>query len=128
MDDILAYIDDHLEETIARLQAFCRQPSVAAEGAGMEEMADLVYRTLERVGAQVELVPTDGFPVVLGRLAGSGDKTLMFYNHYDVQPPDPLELWESPPFAAEIRDGHLYARGVADNKGNLVARMAAVEA
>jgi acetylornithine deacetylase/succinyl-diaminopimelate desuccinylase-like protein len=73
-------------------------------------------------------VPTGGFPVVLGRLAGSSDKTLMFYNHYDVQPPDPLELWQSPPFAAEIRDGHLYARGVADNKGNLVARMAAVEA
>ncbi len=52
----------------------------------------------------------------------------MFYNHYDVQPPEPLELWDSPPFAAEIRDGHLYARGVADNKGNLVARLAAVEA
>jgi acetylornithine deacetylase/succinyl-diaminopimelate desuccinylase-like protein len=128
VDDILAYIDDHMEETIERLQVFCRQPSVAAEGAGMEEMAELVRRTLEQVGAQAELVPTGGFPVVLGRLAGSGSKTLMFYNHYDVQPPDPLELWESPPFAAEIRDGHLYARGVADNKGNLVARMAAVEA
>jgi acetylornithine deacetylase/succinyl-diaminopimelate desuccinylase-like protein len=52
----------------------------------------------------------------------------MFYNHYDVQPPEPLELWDSPPFAADIRDGHLYARGAADNKGNLVARLAAVEA
>ena len=52
----------------------------------------------------------------------------MFYNHYDVQPPEPLDQWHSPPFAAEIRDGHFYARGVADNKGNLVARLAAVEA
>jgi acetylornithine deacetylase/succinyl-diaminopimelate desuccinylase-like protein len=128
VDDILAYIDDHMEGTIERLQTFCRQPSIAAQGAGMGEMAELVHRTLEQVGAQAELVPTDGFPVVLGRLASTGPKTLMFYNHYDVQPPDPLELWESPPFAAEIRDEHLYARGVADNKGNLVARLAAVEA
>ncbi len=128
MDDILAYIDDHMEETVARLQTFCRQPSIAAQGAGMAEMAELVGRTLAEAGFQVELVPTGGFPVVLGHLAGAGARTLMFYNHYDVQPPEPLELWESPPFAAEIREGHLYARGVADNKGNTVARLAAVEA
>jgi acetylornithine deacetylase/succinyl-diaminopimelate desuccinylase-like protein len=128
MDDILTYIDEHLEGTIGRLQAFCRQPSIAAQGVGMAEMAELVRRTLEESGAQVELVPTAGYPVVVGRLAGAGSKTLMFYNHYDVQPPEPLELWDSPPFAAEIRDGYLYARGVADNKGNLVARLAAVEA
>ena len=128
MDDILAYVDQHMEETVARLEAFCRQPSIAAQGEGMHEMAELVGTALRRVGAQVELVPTDGFPVVVGRLSGTSPKTLMFYNHYDVQPPDPLELWDSPPFAAEIRDGHLYARGVADNKGNLVARLAAIEA
>ena len=52
----------------------------------------------------------------------------LVYGHYDVQPPEPLELWDSPPFAAEIRDGKLYARGAADNKGNLVARLCAVEA
>jgi acetylornithine deacetylase/succinyl-diaminopimelate desuccinylase-like protein len=128
MKDILAYIESHMEETIARLQAFCRQPSIAAQGVGMAEMADLVRHTLGDAGAQAELVPTAGYPVVVGRFAGEGSKTLMFYNHYDVQPPEPLELWDSPPFAAEIRDGHLYARGVADNKGNLVARLAAVEA
>lgn len=128
MDDILAYIDNHLEQTIVRLQVFCRQPSIAAQGMGMDQMAELVRQGLEQIGAQVELVPTGGYPVVLGHLAGRSSKTLMFYNHYDVQPPDPLELWQSPPFGAEIRDGHLYARGVADNKGNLVARMAAVEA
>jgi acetylornithine deacetylase/succinyl-diaminopimelate desuccinylase-like protein len=117
-----------MEEMVARLQAFCRQPSIAAQGEGMAEMAELVRQSLERAGAEAELVPTDGYPVVLGRFAGRSSKTLMFYNHYDVQPPDPLELWKSPPFAAEVRDGHLYARGVADNKGNLVARLAAVEA
>ena len=128
MDDILTYIEHHMQDTVARLQAFCRQPSIAAQGVGMAEMAGLARRTLAEAGAQVELVPTAGYPVVVGRFAGAGSKTLMFYNHYDVQPPEPLELWDSPPFAAEIRDGRLYARGVADNKGNLVARLAAVEA
>jgi acetylornithine deacetylase/succinyl-diaminopimelate desuccinylase-like protein len=94
----------------------------------MAEMAELVARTLAAAGGQVEVAKTGGYPVVVGRFAGTGRRTLMFYNHYDVQPPEPLELWESPPFAAEIREGHLYARGVADNKGNLVARLAAVEA
>jgi acetylornithine deacetylase/succinyl-diaminopimelate desuccinylase-like protein len=128
MNDILAYIDDHLDETIARLQVFCRQPSIAAQGVGMADMAELVHRTLVEAGAQAEVVPTAGYPAALGRFAGTGARTLMFYNHYDVQPPEPLELWDSPPFGAEIRDGCLYARGVADNKGNLVARLAAVEA
>jgi acetylornithine deacetylase/succinyl-diaminopimelate desuccinylase-like protein len=128
MDDILTYIDEHLEGTVDRLQVFCRQPSIAAQQVGMSEMADLARRTLEAAGAQAELVPTDGYPIVVGRLAGTSAKTLMFYNHYDVQPPEPLEQWDSPPFAAEIRDGYLYARGVADNKGNLIARLAAVEA
>jgi acetylornithine deacetylase/succinyl-diaminopimelate desuccinylase-like protein len=128
MDDVLAHVESHFDETVARLQTFCQQPSIAAQGAGMAEMADLVARTLAAAGAQVEVVPTGGYPVVLGRFGGAGARTLMFYNHYDVQPPEPLELWESPPFAAEVRDGHLYARGVADNKGNLVARLAAVEA
>lgn len=134
MDDVLNYIDAHLQQTIARLQAFCRQPSIAAQGTGMDEMAELVRHTLAEAGAEVELVPTAGYPVVVGRFCGAGErgtgekKTLMFYNHYDVQPPEPLDQWHSPPFAAEIRDGHLYARGAADNKGNLVARLAAVEA
>ncbi len=128
MDDILAYVDHHLDRTITRLQSFCRQPSIAAQGVGMAEMAGLVLQALEEAGAEVESVPTGGYPVVLGRFSGRRSQTLMFYNHYDVQPPEPLELWESPPFVAEIRDGHLYARGAADNKGNLVARLAAVEA
>ncbi len=128
MDDILTYIDSHMDDTIARLQAFCRQPSIAAQGLGMAEMAELVRATLAETGAQVELIPTAGYPVVLGRFAGAGTKTLMFYNHYDVQPPEPLELWDTPPFSPEIRDGCLFARGVGDNKGNFVARLAAVEA
>jgi acetylornithine deacetylase/succinyl-diaminopimelate desuccinylase-like protein len=128
MDDILTYIDEHMAQQVRQLQRFCRQPSIAAQGEGMADMAELVQQTLSALGAQAHLVSTPGYPVVVGHMAGSGSKTLMFYNHYDVQPPEPLDLWTSPPFAAQIREGHLYARGVADNKGNLVARLAAVEA
>ncbi len=128
MDDILQYIDQHLDETVARLQTLCRQPSIAAQGTGMAETAEMVRQMLAETGGQTEIVPGAGYPFVVGRFAGTSSKTLMFYNHYDVQPPEPLELWESPPFAAEIRAGRIYARGVADNKGNLAARLAAVEA
>ncbi len=62
MNDILAYIESHMEDTIARLQAFCRQPSIAAQGMGMAEMAELVRRTLAEAGAEAELVPTAGYP------------------------------------------------------------------
>jgi acetylornithine deacetylase/succinyl-diaminopimelate desuccinylase-like protein len=129
MEKVLQYIDDHADEFIARVQALCRQPSIAAQGIGMEEMAAMVTEMLRGLGADAHLVPTSGYPVVFGQIGGpAGSKTLGFYNHYDVQPPEPLELWESEPFAAEIRDGHIYARGVADNKGNLVSRICAVEA
>jgi len=129
MERVLQYIDHHADEFIARVQTLCRQPSIAAQGIGMEETASLVMDMLRQIGADARLVPTAGYPVVFGEIASpSGSKTLGFYNHYDVQPPEPLELWEVDPFAAEIREGHIYARGVADNKANLVSRMCAVEA
>lgn len=129
MKKVLQYIDDHADEFIARVQTLCRQPSIAAQGIGMDETAAMVTHLLRGIGADARLVPTSGYPVVFGQIAGPpGSKTLGFYNHYDVQPPEPLELWHSDPFAAEIRDGHIYARGVADNKANLVSRICAVEA
>lgn len=99
MDDVLVYIDHHLEETIERLQKFCRQPSIAAHDLGMAEMADLVRESLDQAGARAELVPTGGYPVLMGRFAGVSAKTLMFYNHYDVQPPAglmALSRWSRP--------------------------------
>ena len=128
MQDIYDYIDQHADEYVARLRALCRQPSIAAQAKGMAETADMVIELLRQIGAEPQLIPTEGFPVAFGAIQGRAPRTLSFYDHYDVQPPEPLELWDSDPFAAEIRDGRIWARGAADNKGNLVARACAVEA
>jgi acetylornithine deacetylase/succinyl-diaminopimelate desuccinylase-like protein len=128
MQDIFDHIDRHADDYVEKLRGLCRQPSIAAQGTGMAETAEKVAALIRELGADVQVLPTDGFPVVFGPLTGRSTKTLSFYDHYDVQPPEPLELWDSEPFAAEVRDGRIWARGVADNKGNLVARTCAVEA
>ena len=121
-----AAVDEQRSELTAELQAICRQPSIAAQGVGMEETAQMVGDLMAAAGLAPELVPTPGFPVVYGELDLGKPRTLLFYNHYDVQPPEPLDEWTHPPFGAEIHDGKLYARGVSDNKGNLVARLQAI--
>ena len=128
LESVFAWIDAHQEAAIADLQRYCRQPSIAAQGAGMEEMAAIVAADLRDLGAETTLVATPGYPVAVGRLDGDSPRRVMVYNHYDVQPPEPLEEWRTPPFEAAIQDGVLYARGVADNKGNVVARMWAARA
>ena len=128
MDDVFQVIDKRRDVYLDWLVRLCRQPSIAAQNVGMEETAQLVEEMLVNIGASVQRIPTKGYPVVFGEIAGTDGKTLAFYDHYDVQPPDPLDLWESDPFEPIIRDGTFYARGVSDNKGNLVARLAAVDA
>lgn len=123
-----AYIDAHLDDTIADLARLCAVPSVAAQGRGIGPCADLVAELLRRRGFATEIVPSAGNPVVLGDQAGASPRTLLCYNHYDVQPAEPLELWTSPPFELTRRDGKLFARGAADDKGELAGRIAAVEA
>jgi acetylornithine deacetylase/succinyl-diaminopimelate desuccinylase-like protein len=122
------YIDDHLDETFAELGSLCAQPSVSATGEGIAECAQVVADMLRRRGFKVEIMPTAGNPVVYGEVDGTSDKTLLLYNHYDVQPPEPYELWTSPPFEMTKRDGKLYARGVSDDKGHIVCRLAALDA
>jgi acetylornithine deacetylase/succinyl-diaminopimelate desuccinylase-like protein len=128
MENVLRYIDHHRDEFVERLKVLLSQPSVAAQNLGMEPCAKLVQQMLEGIGFQTQMLPTDGFPVVYGELQGERDRVLMFYDHYDVQPPEPLELWESDPWSPQIRDGKLYARGSSDNKGDLMARLCALEA
>jgi acetylornithine deacetylase/succinyl-diaminopimelate desuccinylase-like protein len=128
LEPVLTWIEAQREAAVADLQRFCRQPSISAQGQGMREMAQLVAESLHELGAETSLASTQGFPVVVGHLAGESTRRLAIYDHYDVQPPEPLEAWSVPPFEAAIREGRLYARGVADNKGNLVARLWAVRA
>jgi acetylornithine deacetylase/succinyl-diaminopimelate desuccinylase-like protein len=125
MDAFIAHnLDRYVEET-ARL---CAQPSVSATGQGVAACADLVAETLAGHGLEVQKLSTPGQPVVVGRAVGASERTLLFYNHYDVQPPEPLEQWHSPPFQPAVREGALYGRGAADDKGELVARLAALDA
>jgi acetylornithine deacetylase/succinyl-diaminopimelate desuccinylase-like protein len=127
MQAFYSYLDSHREAFLEELKRYLRQPSVAAQSLGMTEMAQLAKERLEARGFKVQILPTGGHPVVYGEL-GEGPKTLLIYDHYDVQPPEPLDLWVSPPFEPTERDGNLYARGVADNKSDQMCRMQAIEA
>lgn len=129
LKDVYRYIDEHANEYIASLQRMLRQPSIAAQGVGMTEMAAMVEQDLKDLGFAPKQVDTrGGYPVVYGEKKGASDKTLSFYDHYDVQPADPLDEWTGDPWSGEIRDGRIYARGVSDNKGNIAARFAAIDA
>ncbi len=128
LEKTYAAIDARRTEFTAELQAICRQPSIAAQGVGMQEAGAMVRDLMEKSGLKVQFIQTPGYPVVFGELDVGAPKTLLFYDHYDVQPPEPLEEWTHPPFGAEIHDGVLYARGCSDNKGNLVARLQAIRA
>ena len=128
MDKIFVHIESHAEEYLARLRRACAQPSISAQGQGLDEMAKLAAGMVRDVGLSVELVPTDRAPVVLGRIDAGSERTLLLYNHYDVQPVEPLDEWTTPPFEPDVRDGFFYARGAADNKGAIVSRVCALEA
>lgn len=133
MSERFAAIDRHLaqqmEDRVAELSVLCRVPSVSARHEGVDECAVLVADLLAGRGFSVEIISSDGHPIVLAHAGGANPaRTMLLYNHYDVQPPEPLELWESPPFQPEVRDGKVFARGAKDDKGELVARLAAIDA
>ena len=129
VEQAYSYIDAHLDNALADAVRYCRQPSVSAHGAGLEECAVLTGQILREAGLTAKLLPGAGGPsIVHGHMPGASDKTLLLYNHYDVQPPDPLDQWTSPPFEPRLAEGKLYARGVADTKGNVIARLWAIRA
>jgi acetylornithine deacetylase/succinyl-diaminopimelate desuccinylase-like protein len=128
MHYIDGYLEENLDQSIQELTVLCAQPSVAAQNWGVTECAQLVENMLRKRGFSTKIYPTDGSPVVLAEREGRSEKTLLFYNHYDVQPPEPLELWQSPPFEPSLRDGKLFARGVSDDKGHIVSRLFAIDA
>jgi acetylornithine deacetylase/succinyl-diaminopimelate desuccinylase-like protein len=122
------YVDRHARAFTERLQSLCRMPSVAARGVGMRAVAEAVEQLMRRAGAGTRSIKMgSGYPILYGE-CGAGQRSIVVYGHYDVQPVGHLTDWSSGPFAAAISDGKLYARGASNSKGDLVARLAAVEA
>jgi acetylornithine deacetylase/succinyl-diaminopimelate desuccinylase-like protein len=128
VEQFYTYVEEHEGAFLEQLTRLCSQPSIAAQGVGITETAQLVLRMVQALGADARLIEVPGGPPVVYGEIGEGERTLIIYDHYDVQPPEPLELWESEPFSPQVREGFLYCRGVADNKGDLVSRLQAIEA
>ena len=125
---VFARIEDNRAAFLDRLIAYLKHPSISAENIGIDEVGALLVEMLTEIGLETRLVPTDGHPMVVARWEKApGKPTVLLYGHYDVQPPDPLDKWVSPPFEPAIRDGRLYARGVGDNKGQHFAQILAIE-
>src|SRR5690606_10387693 len=112
---------------------FLRIPSISADTkykGDVQRAADWLRDELTRIGMDtVEVIPTAGHPIVYAEKSAAGDApTILIYGHYDVQPPDPLDLWTSPPFEPVIRDGQIWARGACDDKGQIYMHVKAIEA
>lgn len=131
--DLASYFDAHADQARMELFDFLRIPSVSARSehdADTRRAAEWVREALVRAGLSAEVHETAGHPIVLGewRGAGEGAPTLLIYGHYDVQPAEPLELWDSPAFEPAVREGRIYARGAVDDKGQLFLHIKALEA
>jgi len=133
LEEAVSYATKNRDRFLGELQDFLTIPSISTDpehDADMRTAAEWVSSQLARIGMQnVQILPTEGHPVVYGDWLGVGDSapTVMIYGHYDVQPPDPLELWSSPAFQPTVRGDNLYGRGSADMKGQVVACLKAVE-
>ncbi len=133
MSDALRFVDGNLDRFRAELYDFLEIPSISAKSehdGDTRAAADWFADKLGSAGLTTETVETEGHPIVVGesRTAGPDAPTVLIYGHYDVQPPEPLELWTSPPFEPTERDGRIYARGSADDKGQLYMHVKALEA
>src|SRR5438093_9033550 len=119
------------ENYLADFYSFLRFPSVSTDekfAGKVRDCAEWLSKKLEVVGLESKLVPTPGHPVVWARNKHRGDRpTVLIYGHYDVQPPDPLELWDSPPFEPVLKDGYVFARGATDNKGQILSHIMGIQ-
>jgi acetylornithine deacetylase/succinyl-diaminopimelate desuccinylase-like protein len=122
------YLQANLDQSIYELSNLVAQPSVGAQELGIIECADLTANLLRKRGFNTRILPTGGAPVVFSERKGLKDKTILFYCHYDVQPAEPFDLWETPPFQPTLRDGKLFGRGVSDDKGHITSRLFAIDA
>lgn len=132
MQEIKKYVEDNKQRFLDELFELLRFPSVSADPKYKEDVqnaAEFVAEKLREVGAdKVEICPTAGHPIVYGeKIIDVNLPTVLIYGHYDVQPPDPLELWNTPPFEPTVRDGKIYARGACDDKGQFYMHVKAFE-
>lgn len=132
MQNIKDYVEQNKQRFLDELFELLRFPSVSADpkyAGDVKKTAAYVAEKLKEAGAdQVEICPTAGHPIVYGeKMVGPDKPTVLVYGHYDVQPPDPLELWETPPFEPTVRDGKIYARGACDDKGQFYMHVKAFE-
>ena len=125
-------IDSNMDSLIADLQTLIRQPSVSAKNEGIEKCSILVQKILKKSGVNSELLRLKKgiAPIVFGEIKSKQNpsKTLLFYNHYDVQPAEPFDLWDDPPFSGTRKGNKIFGRGATDDKGELITRIKAVEA
>jgi acetylornithine deacetylase/succinyl-diaminopimelate desuccinylase-like protein len=130
----IQYAHEHRSQFLGELQEFLKIPSISTtpeHNRDMERAANWAADHLKSIGmANVQVIKTAGHPVVYSEclLAGENARTVLIYGHYDVQPPDPLDLWKTAPFEPMVREANLYARGASDMKGQIMASMDAVEA
>lgn len=134
MENVLRYLRDHQDRFIQELSEYLRFPSVSAQLHHRDDVAAAagwLVNHCKKIGLETRLCPTEGNPVVIARTRATPGKRrprFLVYGHYDVQPPEPLELWTTPPFEPRIAKGAIFARGAADNKGQHFAHLKAVEA
>jgi acetylornithine deacetylase/succinyl-diaminopimelate desuccinylase-like protein len=133
MNKILDHIQTHRDDYIQQLKGFLAIPSISAlpdHAPDVRRCAEWCVSELQRIGLKnAALHETPGHPIVYAEWLGApGAPTMLFYGHYDVQPVDPIDLWESPPFEATVREGAIYARGSADDKGQIFMHLKAIEA
>ena len=128
----LKHVDSHMEDLISDLQTLIKQPSVSAKNEGIEDCAKLVQKLLKKSGISSEILKLkkNVAPIVYGEVKSKQNpkKTLLFYNHYDVQPAEPFDLWDYPPFSGTRKGNKIFGRGATDDKGELITRIKAVEA
>jgi len=126
------YLREHVDEHVQDLVELLRIPSVSADSRHREDVAcaaEFVRQKLSECGCAAELVQTPGHPIVFAEWTKKpGAPTVLIYGHYDVQPPDPLDQWISPPFEPTIRDGNIFARGATDDKGQMLTHVQSVAA
>ena len=131
MNKVIRHVDRNMDSLVSDLRMLIRQPSVSAKNQGIEQCAILVSRLLKKSGISSQILRLGGVaPLVYGEVKSkkSPNKTLMFYNHYDVQPVEPVDLWDDDPFSGKVKRNKIFGRCSADDKGELITRIKAVEA